>query len=120
MTFSEWPFPSRNLKSLITSWPQKPTKNSEKKSSRLSQSRSRPKPVKEPDSSPTSLLEMEKDTLDWDGSVTRKSKELSRELLKLLSLTLFQSEKDIGVTLSELHTLFQPRFTENVVQSDVD
>lgn len=63
---------------------------------------------------------MVKDISDWDGNVTRKSKELSREPSKLPSLTLSQSERDIGVTPSEHHTLFQPRSTENVVQSDVD
>ena len=93
MRSSEWLSPSRSPRSSITSWLLRPTRSSRKRLSRLSQSRSRPRPVREPDSNPTSSLETERDTSDWDGSATRKSRELSRELLRLPSLTSSQSER---------------------------
>lgn len=85
MKFSEWPFPSRNPRLLTTFWPTEKTKFSRKKLFKSSPYKSKLKQDKEPDLNHTLLLEMERDTSDWDGNATRKSREQLRVLLKVLS-----------------------------------
>ena len=109
--------PSRNNKSLTPSSPVAPWR---KKSWRSSPSKNKPKPVKEPDSKPSSLSVMKSNSSDWDGNVTRKSKVPSRVPSLWPSSTLSQSERDIGETRSVQSTPSPTRLQERPVQSRLD
>jgi hypothetical protein len=113
LIFSDSLSPSRSKRLSMLSW----EAISKKKSCKSNLFRNKLKLVKEPDSKLSLLLVMRRITLDWDGNVTRKFKEPSREPSLWLNLTSFLSERDIGVTRSVVPTPSLEKLLERVDQS---
>jgi len=81
----------------------------------FSPSKSKPRPVKEPDSRLSLLLVIDKVTLVLVSKSPKKSKLPSRVLSSMLRSTLSQSEEDIGVLELVVSIPSQPRLRESAV-----